>query len=229
MGTLLLTAAMERDGKLKLEAYDRMFPCQDTLPKGGFGNLIALPLDAMDFYGIQQIKRANMMFLPLQGFSPRARNRLTWLAAFQNPEFYRAQAMRLPVYNKPRIVSAAEERDGYLALPRGCESKLRELLDGIGVSYEITDRTFSGKPLHARFLGELWEEQRSAADALLEHDTGVLSATTAFGKTVVAAYLIAQRKVSTLILVHTQSLLDQWKRALAQFLAIDEVLPELPK
>ena len=303
LGALLLTAAMERDGKLKLEAYDRMFPCQDTLPKGGFGNLIALPLQglarrsgnsvfvddacspypdqwaylagmermtaqsldnllrihsrdavlgelyeseaepelkpwekrkrrpitAMDFCGVQQITRANMLFLPLPGFSPRVRNRLMRLAAFQNPEFYRAQAMRLPVYNKPRIVSTAEERNGYLALPRGCESKLLELLEGIGVSYEITDRTFSGKPLHARFLGELREDQQSAADALLEHDTGVLSATTAFGKTVVAAYLIAQRKVNTLILVHTQSLLDQWKRALAQFLAIDEVLPELPK
>ena len=94
---------------------------------------------------------------------------------------------------------------------------------------KLSYRTFSGKPLHARFLGELREDQQSAADALLEHDTGVLSATTAFGKTVVAACLIAQRKVNTLILVHTQSLLDQWKRALAQFLAIDEALPELPK
>ena len=213
LGALLLTAAMERDGKLKLEAYDRMFPCQDTLPKGGFGNLIALPLQglarrsgnsvfvddacspypdqwaylagmermtaqsldnllrihsrdavlgelyeseaepalkpwekrkrrpitAMDFCGVQQITRANMLFLPLPGFSPRVRNRLMRLAAFQNPEFYRAQAMRLPVYNKPRIVSTAEERNGYLALPRGCESKLLELLEGIGVSYKITD------------------------------------------------------------------------------------------
>lgn len=72
-------------------------------------------------------------------------------------------------------------------------------------------------------------EQVPAAQALLEHDYGVLSATTAFGKTVIAAYLIGQRKVNTLILVHTQALLNQWKRSLSEFLEINETLPELPK
>ena len=65
--------------------------------------------------------------------------------------------------------------------------------------------------------------------ALLAHNIGVLSATTAFGKTVIAAYLIGQRKVNTLVLVHTQALLNQWKTALTEFLEINEVLPELPK
>lgn len=71
------------------------------------------------------------------------------------------------------------------------------------------------------------EEQRPAVEALLRGNNGVLSATTAFGKTVIAAYLIAKKKVNTLILVHTQALLNQWKKALEQFLKIDEALPEL--
>ncbi|WP_414838596.1 TOTE conflict system archaeo-eukaryotic primase domain-containing protein [Carnobacterium sp. TMP28] len=44
MGTLLITAAMSLNHQIDFKSYDRLFPNQDTLPKGGFGNLIALPL-----------------------------------------------------------------------------------------------------------------------------------------------------------------------------------------
>lgn len=301
LSSSLLTAAMEREGSLKLDAYDRMFPCQDMLPSGGFGNLIALPLQgqarkkgnsvfvdesfvpysdqwtylcklekmspdavenqikqhshgdalgtlcsveptekpwekkrksqlsALDFVGVQKITRSNMLFIPLSGLSPRGRNQFLRLAAFRNPEFYKAQAMRLPIYDKPRIICAAEERDGYLALPRCCEDSLIDLLEQAGVAYVIDDQTCPGNPVRVTFNGTLRDEQQPAADALLAHRNGVLSATTAFGKTVVAAYLISQRKVNTLILVHTQALLNQWKRSLSEFLVIDESLPELPK
>lgn len=301
LGSALLTAAMEREGKLKLDAYDRVFPCQDTLPNGGFGNLIALPLQgqarkkgnslfvdevfqpypdqwaylstmrklgweevealikahshgdalgnlcvvestskpwerqkkvvlsALDFYGVQHIVRANMIYIPANGFAPRVRNQLLRLAAFRNPDFYKSQAMRLPIYDKPRIICAAEERDGYLALPRCCEPDLIELLETAGASYEIEDKTFGGNGIQVRFKGELRPEQIPAAEALLAHDNGILSATTAFGKTVIAAYQIGQRKVNTLVLVHTQALLNQWKKALSEFLEINETLPELPK
>ena len=301
LGSALLTAAMDREGKLKLDAYDRMFPCQDTLPNGGFGNLIALPLQgqarkkgnslfvdemfqpftnqwvylstmrklgaedvdalikahshgdalgnlcvvestskpwerqkkvalsALDFYGVQHIVRANMIYIPANGFAPRVRNQLLRLAAFRNPDFYKSQAMRLPIYDKPRIICAAEERDGYLALPRCCEPDLVELLETAGASYEIEDKTFGGNEIRVGFKGELRPEQIPAAEALLAYNNGVLSATTAFGKTVIAAYLIGQRKVNTLILVHTQALLNQWKKALSEFLEINETLPELPK
>lgn len=104
-----------------------------------------------------------------------------------------------------------------------------ELLETAGAAYEIEDRTTCGKNLSMEFKGDLRPEQIPAAEALLAHNNGVLSATTAFGKTVVAAYLIGQRKVNTLILVHTQALLNQWKKALSEFLEIDEMLPELPK
>lgn len=301
LGSALLTAAMEREGKLKLDAYDRMFPCQDTLPNGGFGNLIALPLQgqarkkenslfvdenfvpypdqwtylsstkkleaetvdalikahgqrnalgnlctmesetkpwekqgrgvlsALDFYGVQHIVRGNMLYVPANGFAPRVRNQMLRLAAFRNPEFYKAQAMRLPIYDKPRIICAAEERDGFLALPRCCEPALIKLLENAGAAYEITDKTFCGNGLSVEFKGELRTEQIPAAEALFAHNNGVLSATTAFGKTVIAAYLIGQRKVNTLVLVHTQALLNQWKKALSEFLEINETLPELPK
>lgn len=301
LGTALLTAAMETGGTLKLTSYDRMFPNQDTLPKGGFGNLIALPLQGqarkqgnsvfvdeqfvphpdqwaflsaihrldaeefelacqlhargnvlgnlvpseeeakpwekqrpvlltpMDFPQDMEIVKANLLYLPLEGISARARNQLVRLAAFRNPEFYKAQAMRLPIYNKPRVLSTAEERDGYLALPRGCEESLTALLDEAGATYRFIDKRQTGKLIRTEFTGTLRPEQEPAAKALLVQDTGVLSATTAFGKTVVAAYLIGQRKVNTLILVHTQALLNQWKAALEEFLQIDETLEPLPK
>ena len=44
VGCYLLTKTMERRHQIGLDSYDRFFPNQDTMPKGGFGNLIALPL-----------------------------------------------------------------------------------------------------------------------------------------------------------------------------------------
>jgi hypothetical protein len=44
LGSHLLTETMERRPDLGFDSYDRLFPSQDTLPQGGFGNLIALPL-----------------------------------------------------------------------------------------------------------------------------------------------------------------------------------------
>lgn len=301
LGTALLTAAMEAGGTLKLTSYDRMFPNQDTLPKGGFGNLIALPLQGqarrrgnsvfvnerfdpypdqwaflsslprlstedfnlacqihargnvlgnlvpseeepkpwekphpvqltpMDFPQNLVIEKANLLYFPQAGLAPRARNQLVRLAAFRNPEFYKAQAMRLPIYNKPRVLSTAEERDGYLALPRGCEDSLTKMLDDAGVTFRFSDQRQPGRAIRVEFRGTLRSEQEPAAAALLAQDTGVLSATTAFGKTVIAAYLVGQRKTNTLILVHNQALLNQWKNALEEFLKIDETLEPLRK
>ena len=301
LGTALITAAMENSGKIKLDSYDRMFPNQDILPKGGFGNLIALPLQgqackknntsfvdenfvaytdqwaylstiqklfasevenlvhihsrgdglgvlckdadeikpwekrpeavltAMDFSQPIEIVQSNMLYIASNVLTPRVRNQILRLAAFKNPDFYRSQAMRLPIYNKPRVICTAEERDGYLALPRGCEQSLLDLLNSANAAYMITDKRNCGKPIDVQFKGVLRAEQTPAAEALLSHETGVLSATTAFGKTVIAANLIAQRKVNTLVLVHTQALLNQWKTSLSEFLVINETLPELPK
>jgi superfamily II DNA or RNA helicase len=297
----LLTETMERRPEVGLKSYDRLFPNQDTLPKGGFGNLIALPLqrvprergrsvflaadlsphpDQWAYLGnARRVSRAEAESVvaeaerrdrvigvrlvpdddfalapwetppsrrarhpPIPGRLPAAlhlvladqiyfekaplppmlRNRLIRLAAFQNPEFYRAQAMRLTTYGKPRVIACAEDHPGHIALPRGCLDEAVALLTSIGVGVSVDDRRNRGVPLEAAFQGALRPEQLAAAEALLKHDNGVLAATTAFGKTVLAAWLIARRGVNTLVLVHRQQLLEQWIQRLSQFLGIPE-------
>jgi superfamily II DNA or RNA helicase len=289
-GSALLTAAMNRRHELPFSSYDRLFPNQDTMPKGGFGNLIALPfqkeprqsgnslfidsdgkpyanqwdflaslskidasqleewtaklspgselgilvrdpeelpkpwenrqirLSRADFPETLEIVISRMLFVSESGISQRGLSRLKRLAAFANPEFYQAQAMRLPVYNKPRIVDCSESEGGYLALPRGCLDDVTSLLNEAGVTVVRTDKTFVGSPIQAEFRGELRKDQLEAAEALLIRDNGILCGTTAFGKTVVAIYLIARRKVSTLILVDRVQLQGQWKEKLERFM-----------
>ncbi|MCU0771481.1 MAG: DUF559 domain-containing protein [Verrucomicrobia bacterium] len=299
LGSHILTETMERRPDLGLDSYDRLFPNQDTLPKGGFGNLIALPLqktarergnsvfldeqfnphpDQWAFLSsIQRISRARVealareaetkgrvvgvrmalaeddddapwtappsrhrkeppiagplpasiemvladqLYVPKESLPPALRNRLVRLAAFQNPEFYRAQAMRLPTYDKPRIIHCAEDHPKHLGLSRGCLEEARALLDSLKIKLALRDERCAGTPLQVTFRGELHPEQQAAAEVMLRHETGVLSATTAFGKTVLAAWLIAQRGVNTLVLVHRQQLLEQWVERLATFLGL---------
>ncbi|MCQ2479351.1 MAG: DEAD/DEAH box helicase family protein [Clostridia bacterium] len=292
----VLTAAMERCSRIAFSSYDRMFPNQDNMPSGGFGNLIALPLQgkvrkngnsvfvntdfvpykdqwaflssvrrvnedlindiisklckknelgilmseseekpwhtvqksvsAFDFPRELKITISNMIYIPKEKLKSTAINSIKRLAAFKNPDFYRTQAMRMSVYNKPRIICLAEDFDEYIAIPRGCKNALCKLFESAQVNYCFVDETNSGNPIDICFNGELREEQRPAAQALLSESTGVLSATTAFGKTVVGAYLIAQKKVNTLILVHTQSLMTQWKSSLEKFLEFSIEPPE---
>ena len=160
----------------------------------------------------------DQIYIEKQGLPPGLRNRLLRLAAFQNPEFYQAQSMRLSTYDKPRIIACAEELPQHIALPRGCLEAVQDLLSSLSIEAEILDKRFAGKPLDVTFHGQLRPEQQAAASELLAHDTGVLSATTAFGKTVVATWLIAQRSVNTLVLVHRRQLMDQWVERLSTFL-----------
>lgn len=295
-GSGLLSRAMEHHANLKMRSYDRLFPNQDTLPKGGFGNLIALPLQGMarragnsiftdsqfepwpdqwaflscieklsteqldelvhivcyggelgelaetsdndmpwehqkpvklmrtDFPKTVELTFADGIYIKKEGLSEAALNSIKRLAAFRNPEFYKAQAMRLPTYNKPRVIDTSLSLSEYLKIPRGCIDTLKEMLP----EYNISDIRSSGRSINAVFNGELRNEQIPSAEAMLKYDTGVLSATTAFGKTVIGAYLIGMRKVNTLILVHSSALLSQWKKALNQFLIINEQIPEQP-
>ncbi len=162
----------------------------------------------------------NQIYIERSHLPPALVNRLVRLAAFQNPEFYAAQAMRLPTFGKPRVISCAELFSHHVALPRGCLDEVRNLLTEVGITVQVRDERQQGKPIEARFLGELLPEQDAAATRLFAHDTGVLAATTAFGKTVVAAKLIAARGRNTLILVHRRQLLDQWAARLQTFLDI---------
>lgn len=172
------------------------------------------------------LTRANMIYIPKKDLPSKAINQVARMAAFRNPEFYKRQAMRLPTYNNPRIISLDESFENYVALPRGCMDQLMRYFEANSVDVIIEDQVNNGKNIKVEFTGELTEGQKTAANSLLNCEYGVLSAPPGFGKTVLGASLIASRKVNTLILVHLKQLLDQWVDRLNQFLHIDEVLPE---
>jgi len=289
---------MESRYQVPLESYDRLFPNQDTLPKGGFGNLIALPLQGVprregnsvfidenlqpyndqwaflsslrkiSAEAIQTIIKeltkgtsllsvsswditeedrpwvnpltpihdlskgalpssvhvvtANMLFIEKAQLPSLMINRIRSLAAFQNPNFYKTQAMRLPTFGKPRVINCSEDYTKYIAIPRGCLKPLTDLLESLDIQMELSDERNTGIPLDIEFQDTLSMLQDGAARSMLKHDIGILSATTAFGKTVVAASIIASRKVNTLVLVHRRELMEQWKERLQTFLSLDK-------
>ena len=300
LGCAILTRTMERRHQVGLDSYDRFFPNQDTMPKGGFGNLIALPLqkipreagnsvfvdtefrpyrDQWDFLSklrgmsaeaaaelvsavqskgdlvgvrislaeggderdpwtlppsrkrrerpiegplpeVVHVVRANLLYIEKKDLPSSMLNRLLRLAAFQNPEFYKAQSMRLSTFNKPRVIACGEDLANHVALPRGCLTEVLALLGAHQVKAEVRDERFGGTAIEAEFRGQLRTSQREAVSTLNGCDEGILSAPPAFGKTAVAAWLIAERKVSTLVLVHRQQLLDQWRERLMMFLEL---------
>lgn len=299
LSSAIISHTCDRTRQLALTSYDRLFPNQDSMPKGGFGNLIALPLqkrarvrggsvfvdDALAPYPDQWEFLANLRLMSAQDIAsttlqatsgrhpldvievadeddpkpwhassatlrkltcplptsvsmtmanqlyfdkaelpqPLA-NKLIRLAAFQNPEFYRAQAMRLPVWNKPRIIGCAENFPQHIALPRGCLDEVKALLHENAIELVLHDERYEGEAIDISFTGTLRSDQRAALDAVLQHDTGILCAPTAFGKTVTAAAVIAKRGVNTLVLVHRTELLQQWKERLQAFLGVDKTI-----
>ncbi len=163
---------------------------------------------------------ADQLYIPCAGLPAGLINRLVRLAAFQNSGFYRAQAMRLSIFGIPHIVACAELLSRHVALPRGCLEAMRQLLEEPGVGLTLCDERNPGRPVETAFPGELTREQRKAAGSLLVHETGVLAAATGFGKTVVAASMIAERGVNTLVLVHRRQLMEQWIARMGVFLDI---------
>lgn len=294
LGAALISHTCNRTRQLSLGSYDRLFPNQDTLPKGGFGNLIALPLqkqprsrghsvfvdehlepypDQWSFlasfrslfrteledaimrasggqhpldvaFALEEDRKpwkrnvlsparitgplpesldlvlANQIFIDKTDLPQKLFNRLIRLAAFQNPEFYKAQAMRLPVWNRPRIIGCAENYPQHIGLPRGCLDGVLTLLQDNGISPAFQDERLPGRKVAAKFIGTLRKDQKVAVREILRHEIGILCAPPAFGKTVTAAALIARRKVSTLVLVHRTDLLRQWQERLTSFLDI---------
>ena len=163
---------------------------------------------------------ANLIYFEKAQLPQALANRLIRLAAFQNPEFYKAQAMRMSVWDKPRVIGCAENYPQHIALPRGCLDAAQELLRDNGIRCELSDERYGGEPLEVTFVGTLRPDQESAVAAMLQHDAGVLCAPTAFGKTVTAAAMIARRGVNTLVLVHRTELLKQWQERLQAFLGV---------
>ena len=299
LGSFLLTETMSKRYQLDMKSYDRLFPNQDTLPKGGFGNLIALPLqkeaakfgnslfvddnfkpypDQWEFLGSikkmpigeaeylvnnaaaqgkvigvrispvedtdppwSRLPSGKKRYLPVIGSLPESvemtvanrvyiktdilpsvlLNQLKRLAAFQNPEFYRRQSLRLSTSLTPRVICCSEIMDGYLSLPRGCLDDICCVLNEYGIKAEIKDKRVLGITKWYRFHGKLAKEQKSAAKKILSSEIGVLSAPPGTGKTVLAIYAIAKRKTNTIILVHRKPLMEQWRKQLSDFLGLD--------
>ena len=164
---------------------------------------------------------AQRLFVEKAGLPAALLNQLKRLAAFQNPEFYKKQRMRLYTGTTPRVIACAEDLEQYISLPRCCSVETQQLLDEHGVTLTINDQRYNGTAQGFTFSGDLTAVQTEAARALLGHDTGVLVAPPGIGKTVLGTYLIAQRACNTLILVHRKPLLEQWIAQLAIFLGID--------
>ncbi|MDO4510318.1 MAG: DEAD/DEAH box helicase family protein [Bacteroidales bacterium] len=186
-------------------------------------------IEPSDFKAEITITKADQIYIPLNAVSAKVVNHLKRIAAFKNPEFYRNQQLRLPTYGIPRVICCAEVLDHYVALPRGCEDAVAQLMRGHHVDVRVADETNHGRPIRVAFNGVERPQQQEAIQAMLNYTCGVLSATTAFGKTVTAAAMIARKRVNTLILVHNKALLAQWKSRLEEFLTIDFALPEQPK
>lgn len=186
-------------------------------------------IQPMDVPAHVEVTIANRIYIPIQGFSSRAQNQLKRIAAFRNPQYFKKQAMRMPVWNTPRIICCAEYQGDYLAFPRGCADDIISWMQTNHIDAQFADERCPGRSIDACFGGTLREEQTAAFEALAAHDTGILSATTAFGKTAIGAALIAEKKVNTLILVHRSQLMEQWKERLEQFLIVNEALPPQQK
>jgi superfamily II DNA or RNA helicase len=163
---------------------------------------------------------ANLIYFEKAQLPQPLANRLIRLAAFQNPEFYKAQAMRFTVWDKPRVIGCAENYPNHIALPRGCLDAAQELLRDNGIRCDLRDERFVGEVLDVAFAGTLRLDQEAAVAVMLHYDAGVLCAPTAFGKTVTAAALIARRGINTLVLVHRTELLKQWQERLQAFLGV---------
>ena len=183
------------------------------------------PLTPQDFPSLTVLTESDMVYVPLEGLSAAACNRIRRLAAFANPEFYRAQAMHQSVWRKPRVIDLSEDRSDCIALPRGCKENLLLLFEESGAAYSILDERFAEERIKAEFSGTLRSAQENAAQTLLEYDTGIFCAPTGFGKTVVAASLIARLGLPTLVLVPRTPLLEQWVKQLGEFLEIQDTRP----
>lgn len=164
----------------------------------------------------------NQLTLSKRNLPPFLHNLLLRTGAFLNPDYYQKEAMRLPVYSLARIISCAEDLTDELRLPRGCANEVKTILKKCGVACRIKDMRCKGIPLDVTFLGTLRRDQQKAANKMIKYNTGVLAATTAFGKTVLGAWMIAARKVNTLVVVSRRQLMTQWIDRLCEFLDIDK-------
>ena len=178
-----------------------------------------------DVVGKLHIVLEDGVYVDALNLMPRIQNQIRSLAAFDNPIFYKNKRLGYSNYYNYSAIYMGKDVEGYICIPRGLREVLIRNCKEVGIEYDISDQREKGRPIRVTFKGDLRTGQDLAADRMLQYDHGILSATTAFGKTVVCSYLIAQRKVNTLILLQSKDLLEQWVEELSKFLNINEELP----
>ena len=179
-----------------------------------------------DVAGTVEIVLANQIYIKNHNIKPRTLNRFRRLAAFSNPEFYKKQAMGFSTKGVPRIIQCSADTKDYVCLPRGIQDNLIGLLKESGIVYKVSDKKQNGYMIDVQFSGNLYPEQEKAAKCMLQYDYGILGAATGFGKTVIGAYLISQRKRNAIVLVHNREIMKNWIDDLEKFLFINEAFPE---
>lgn len=179
-----------------------------------------------DVVGKLHMVLSNGVYIDTLNLMPRIQNQIRTMAAFDNPEFYKNKRLGYSNYYNFSAVYLGKDVDGYIQIPRGLKEQIIEECKKFGIAVDISDQREKGRPIRVSFNGDLRTQQELAAEKLLAYSDGVLSAATAFGKTVVCSYLIAERKVNTLILLQSKDLLNQWIEELNKFLDIKEEPPE---
>lgn len=179
-----------------------------------------------DVDGMMRIILANAIYIDTSNLKPRIQNQIRGLAAFLNSVFFKNQAMGLSNFDNARYIYLGNDENGYIKIPRGLMEHIVAECDQAEIEYEIEDKRCAGRMIETAFNGQLKESQIPAIEKLIQNDIGILSAATAFGKTVVCCNIIAQKKVNTLILLQSSALVQQWEDSLKRFLTIEEEAPE---
>ena len=183
-------------------------------------------IEAGSVKGVVRIVLADRIYIDSTGMSNKTKRQLRRMATFSNKQYFQNQAMDMPNYDESRFIYLGSDEGKYIVLPRGLREEILKKFDNAGISYKIEDKRTKGQELNISFRGELRESQIPAVETMLENETGILHAATAFGKTVVCCDMIARRGISTLILVDRADLMNQWIKRLEEFLDIDEERPE---
>lgn len=224
----------KRLSKQKIEKIlsDFDVSADDTSNEPVFGNDHVKPWEKANIFfkddvdGSLNVVLSNRIYVNTENLEPRIQNQIRRLAVISNPAFFKNSAIGLSTYFQSRFIYLGEDDNGYICIPRGLLDKLKEKCDEAQIKIVLEDKRSVGKSISVEFTGELRENQKKALAKLLQYDNGILSAATAFGKTVTCSGIIAEKKVSTLILLESSALVEQWEKALNTFLKVDEEVPE---
>lgn len=132
----------------------------------------------------------------------------------QNPALAKRIQLNLrPLSSIPSNLKFYKENEVNLMVPIGYGPTLMKKVSSVPIS----DRRESGSRLPIKFKAKLREYQQDVLDILKDRHIGVVSAPTGSGKTVMMSALIAQKAVTTLVLVHTKELANQFRKSLIEF------------